>query len=93
MALGSVDKPEQYEAFLVGKLQQSACPTATENAWQSEGEEEALGGATSRQPGDKRRGANEAGYGHRGQGAPGGSVVNAASDHVEIGKKSLATAP
>lgn len=44
---------------------------------------------SSRQPGDKGRGGNEAGYGHRGQGAPRGSVVNGASGHVEMGKKSL----
>lgn len=41
---------------------------------------------------DKRRGGNEAGYGDHGQGTLGGSVVNAATGHMEIGK-SVVTAP
>lgn len=41
----SVEKLEQYEAFLITEVQQPVSPMATENTWQSEGEEEALGGA------------------------------------------------
>lgn len=69
---------------------------ATENTWQLEGEEEALGGAiilTKLQTGRRQEERWQWQYGHCGQGSLRGSVVNATSGHREIGKKILVTAP
>lgn len=97
VALGSVDKLGRHKALLVTELQQPACSTphrkhlAIRRRTGCPMRCNHPGEAADSQ--ETRRHGNEKGYSHHGQGAPRGSVVNAASCHAEIRKKSLVTAP